>query len=421
MRLTLGQKLALARSGPGRRRLGLLALGRLAVPLRRVAWLHRRTLARGVRVVAVTGSYGKSSTVRLVAAALGLPPPAAGEIPNGLWPVPAAVLRLRPGQARAVIEIGIDRPGLMDRQAGAAAPDVAIVTSVGGEHLETIGDMGRIAREKARLLAHLRRGGVAVLHGDDPRVRAMAPRTNGRVVTYGLDPGNDVHAVDVSVDWPRGMRFTAMVHGVAVPMRLPLLGRHMVPPALAALAVAAGEGLPLARAAAAIAALPPVTARLEVVPLPDGTTLLCDHHKNSLATIRAALELAAELPGRKLLVIARVREMGAEQADELRRTAELVARVPAEVIAIGEGVEAADGGGTGGWIAGGEAASCGPGHRPCAGHPARAGASRRRDPAQGTDRLEARAADPGAAGPAGGLRPRRMHAARPGLRLLPIA
>jgi UDP-N-acetylmuramoyl-tripeptide--D-alanyl-D-alanine ligase len=168
----------------------------------------------------------------------------------------------------------------------------------------------------------------------------MAPSAPAGVVTYGLDPGNDVHAVDLAVDWPRGMRFTALVHGAPVPVRLPLLGRHMVPPALAALAVAAGEGLPLERAAAAIASLPPAAARLEVVPLPDGTTLLCDHHKNSLATVRAALELAAELPGRKLLVIARVREMGAEQADELRRAALLVARVPAEVIAIGEGVEA---------------------------------------------------------------------------------
>ena len=231
---------------------------RAAPLLRPVAWLHRRTLARYVRVVAVTGSFGKSSTVRLVTAALGLAgPPASREIANGLWSVPRRLLELRPSASHAVIEIGIDRPGQMAPQAAAVAPDIAVVTAVGGEHLETLGSLDIIRHEKSRLVAGLRAGAVAVLNGDDPRVRVMAVLAPGEVWTYGLEEGNDVRAVDIVLDWPHGMRFTALVRGSTQPVRLPLLGRHMVPSALAALAVAAIEGVPLARAAAAIGAMPP--------------------------------------------------------------------------------------------------------------------------------------------------------------------
>ena len=340
VRLTARQILSLARTPLGRRRITNAALPRLAPLLRQWALLHRRTLARRVRVVAVTGSFGKSTTVRLTEAVLGLPGLAAGlEIPNGVWSVPRRVVQLAPGQRRAVIEIGIDRAGLMARQAQAVAPDIAIVTSVGGEHLETMGDLDTIQCEKARLLAGLRPGGVTVLNGDDPRVRAMAHLAPGEVLTYGLGPGNDVRAIDLAVDWPHGTRFTASVRGDQVSVSLPLLGRHMVPPALAALAVAAIEGVSLTEAAAAIGAMPPGGARLEVVALADGTTLLCDHHKNSIETIRAALELAAELPGRKLLVITRMRFLTGELEPALQMAAKLLARVVDEMIVIGAGVE----------------------------------------------------------------------------------
>ena len=340
VKLTPSQILSLARTPLGRRRIANAALPRLAPLLRQWALLHRRTLARRVRVVAVTGSFGKSTTVRLTEAVLGLSGLAAGlEIPNGVWSVPRRVLQLAPGQRRAVIEIGIDRAGLMARQARAVAPDIAIVTAVGGEHLETLGDLDTIQREKSRLLAGLRPGGVTVLNGDDPRVRAMARLAPGEVLTYGLGPGNDVRAIDLAVDWPHGTRFTASVRGDQVSVSLPMLGRHMVPPALAALAVAAIEGVSLTEAAAAIAAMPPGGARLEVVALADGTTLLCDHHKNSIETIRAALELAAEVPGRKLLVIARMRFMTGELEPALQMAAKLLARVVDEMIVIGAGVE----------------------------------------------------------------------------------
>ena len=340
MSLSLGQIAALAGSELGRRRLQAAALGRLAPMLRPVGWLYRRTLARRVRIVAVTGSMGKTTTVRMLLAALGLPMTASllsGA--NGIWSVPRRLFELAPGQRLAVVEIGIDRPGLMARQANMVAPDVAVVTSVASEHLELMRSLDTIQSEKSRLIAALRPGGVAVLNGDDARVRAMASLAPGKVWTYGLGPDNDVRAVDVRVDWPRGMRFTAIHKGEAAEVAIPMLGRHMILPALAALTVAAIEGVPWSAAAAALAGTQPMRARLEVVPVDGGVTLLVDHQKNSPEALAAALALAAEAPGRRILVVARVRQGSAESEAALRAAALLLVQAFDRVIAIGDGVE----------------------------------------------------------------------------------
>ncbi len=176
---------------------------------------------------------------------------------------------------------------------------------------------------------------TVTIHG----YRAMATLAPGEAWTFGLGEGNDVRAADVAVDWPFGMRFTAIVRGESHPVSIPMLGRHMVPPALAALAVAAVEGLPIAQAAAALSRAVPVSYRLEVVPLAMGATLICDHHKNSAESIRAALELVADVPGRKILVISRVRAGTVDTEPVLREVASMAARLIDQMIVIGDGVE----------------------------------------------------------------------------------
>lgn len=149
-------------------------------------------MLRWVPIVAVTGSVAKTTTVRMLLAALNLPlTDLLRSNRNGMWAV-----------SRRLLEI--DRAGLMGRQAVAVAPDIAIVTAVASEHLETLGSLQRIARENARRVAGLRPGGVAVLNGDDPRVRAMAREAPGPVWTYGFGPDNDVRATDMAVDGRAG-------------------------------------------------------------------------------------------------------------------------------------------------------------------------------------------------------------------------
>ena len=123
-----------------------------------------------------------------------------------------------------MVEVGIDRVGQMSRQSRMLQPDVAVITAVGSEHQSGLGSLDTTQREKARLLEGLRRPGLAILNGDDPRVRAMAGWTDARVVTYGLGPGNDVRASGVRLEWPRGTRFTLHADGATRELCLQLLG-----------------------------------------------------------------------------------------------------------------------------------------------------------------------------------------------------
>jgi UDP-N-acetylmuramoyl-tripeptide--D-alanyl-D-alanine ligase len=201
-----------------------------------------------------------------------------------------------------VVEVGIDRVGQMSRQSRMLQPDVAVITAVGSEHQSGLGSLDTTQREKARLLEGLRRPGLAILNGDDPRVRAMAGWTDARVVTYGLGPGNDVRASGVRLEWPRGTRFTLHADGATRELCLQLLGRTMVAPALAAVAVATNQGLALDDVVAALERLAPTPGRLQVVALPDQVRLIRDDTKASVETIHAAFVLA-EIPGRRLLVL----------------------------------------------------------------------------------------------------------------------
>ena len=189
-----------------------------------------------------------------------------------------------------------------------ARPDIVVVTAIGSEHNRSLGTLDDTAREKAMILAGLRPGGLAVLNGDDPRVHAMAALTKARVLTFGLGGGNDVRGEDVRLDWPHGMRLTVRFGTETRELRTRLLGRVMAYPILAAVAVAWAEGRPLDRAVAALEALQPVAGRLQLVPLPGGAWLIRDDFKSSLETIDAALDLLAEVPGRRIVVLGEISE-----------------------------------------------------------------------------------------------------------------
>jgi UDP-N-acetylmuramoyl-tripeptide--D-alanyl-D-alanine ligase len=174
---------------------------------------------------------------------------------------------------------------------------------VGTEHVTAFGSLERIQIEKQRLVERLPPGGLAVLHGDDPRVRAMATATRARAVTFGLGANNDYSAARVRLDWPHGTRFEAVTPDNRFEISIRLLGRPAVIAALAALAVARELDQPLATTLAHLADVPPAPARLEPVALADGIWVLRDDYKAELETIDTALEVFAEIPARRKLVV----------------------------------------------------------------------------------------------------------------------
>jgi UDP-N-acetylmuramoyl-tripeptide--D-alanyl-D-alanine ligase len=328
-------KLRLLGSRLGRRRLARDARNAAWPLLRRLARAYRLFPTRPTRVIAVVGSYGKTTTTAAVRAALGIPSARAGGW-NAYGGLALSVLKIAPWRRHAVFEVGIDGPGQMTAYATMLEPDIVVVTTIGSEHHGSLGTLDRTQEEKGRMVRAMRPGGTAVLNGDDPRVCAMAALTGARVVTYGLGPGNDVRAADVRVDWPHGTRLDLHVDGVRREVRLRLLGKVMVYPFLAAVAVGRIEGRPLDDIVAALEVLPARTGRLQPMPIANGAWLIRDDYKSSLETVEVALDLLAELPGRKIAVMGDVSEPPGSQGPIYRGIGERLAAMAHRVIVVGE-------------------------------------------------------------------------------------
>ena len=320
----------------GRRRLLSGLKGRAWPILLPVATFYRRTFVRKVRIVAVVGSFGKSTTMRAITMALGRNVHRRAML-NAKNAVAGAVFRLRAADRHAVIEVGIDKPGKMATYARLILPDITVVTSIGSEHNRSLKTLEITRSEKAAMIRILPRSGLAVLNGDDPNVLWMQSQTCARVITFGLAESNDVRASDIAFDWPRGMRFRLHAGGETRALRTSLAGKHMVYPILAAVAVALAEGFTLDQITPRITALTPTRGRMETVPLANGAILLRDDFKSALETFDAALDTLAEIPAqRRMVVFGEVSEPPGSQGPIYRRLGERVAHIVSRTIFVGE-------------------------------------------------------------------------------------
>jgi alanine racemase len=269
-------------------------------------------------VIAVTGSVGKTSTKRAIATLLaGLGPTFASRRSfNSLFGLPIALGRLEGRHRFAVLEMGLDRFGEMQRLTTLFPPHIAVVTNVAPTHLRYLRDEDHIAAEKAELVKALPYNGAAILNADDPRVAAMAALHPGGssapVVRYGLKQQADLVAAKIDVT-QAGTSFDLLVDGERYPALCPLLGRHHGYTALAALAVARHCGMPIAAAVERLALIERQAGRLNPLPGYHGCTLLDDTYNASPASARAALDtLAALTPqgSRRIAVLGDMLELG---------------------------------------------------------------------------------------------------------------
>lgn len=295
--------------------------------------LYRRTVVRGTRVVAVVGSFGKSTTTNAVVTALG-GTPYPGSQRNVSSFLARALFRIRPGDRHGVIEVGIGGIGEMAPNARVIRPDIVVVTSIGSEHHTSLGTLETTRDEKAAMVRILPPSGLAVLNGDDPNVMWMRGQTRARVVTFGFGESNDVRADNVSLeDWPDGTRFTLHAGGESRDMRIRLIGRPMVYPILAAVAVALAEGFSLDRIQPGLEALDAIPGRLEPVRLPGGAVILRDDFKAAPETIDAALDVLAEIPAtRRIVLLGPVTEPPGHQGELYRRLGSRIGSIASRAI-----------------------------------------------------------------------------------------
>lgn len=267
-------------------------------------WAAARLAAVAPRVVAVTGSVGKTAARRAIAAALSRRAPTfqSRRSFNSLLGLPVALARLEDRHRFAVLEFGSDRRGEIARLSELFPPQIAIVTAVGAAHLRSFGDLATVAAEKGDLVAALPGAGVAVLNGDAPPVRAMAARTAAHILSYGQGPSCDLRGEALTYDID-GTTLRLHWCGGQLNLRTPLLGEPGLYAALAGVAAGLACGIDLADCAAALAELEQAPGRLRPLPGPGGATLLDDSFSASPPATLAALDTLAALPARRRIAV----------------------------------------------------------------------------------------------------------------------
>ncbi|RZI87878.1 MAG: UDP-N-acetylmuramoyl-tripeptide--D-alanyl-D-alanine ligase, partial [Microbacterium sp.] len=270
------------------------AVGRLAASV--LAELRR--LDPALRVLAVTGSQGKTSVKDMLAAVLadaGTTVATYGSFNNELG-LPLTVLRAEVGTRFLVLEMGARGIGHIAELCAIAPPDVSIVLNVGQAHLGEFGSQANIAVAKGELVEALGADGVAVLNADDPLVAAMATRTVGQVRTFGTDPTASLRLVDLEVDDFGRPSFGLVLGDQRADVTLQVLGAHQAGNAAAAAlaAVAAGAGLAdVATSLGRIAALSKW--RMELAERADGLVVINDAYNANPDSMAAALRTLAEI------------------------------------------------------------------------------------------------------------------------------
>ena len=305
---------------------------------------YRKSLT--LKVVAITGSNGKTSTKDFAAAVLARRfrvTKTVGNFNNHVG-VPRTILEATSGDEVAVWEIGMNHPGEIATLAKVAAPDVAVITNIGLAHLEFMGSRERIAEEKGALAEAVGPEGTVILNADDPFTKDIATRTRGKVILAGTTTGT-IQAADISQSGT-GTDFTILEGAHRCRAQLPVPGLHMVQNAL--LAVAAGRvfGVSLEDCAAGLLAAPLTKARLQIRDI-GGVQFLDDSYNANPDSMKAALHTLVELDadGQRIAILGEMHELGDESERGHREVGETAAALKIDqLIAIGNAAAAiADG------------------------------------------------------------------------------
>jgi UDP-N-acetylmuramoyl-tripeptide--D-alanyl-D-alanine ligase len=272
-----------------------------------------------IPLIGVAGSNGKTTVKEMLAAILsraGQCLATAGNFNNHLG-VPLTLLRLRPEHRSAVIEIGANHPGEVAELAALARPTIGLITNAGAEHLEGFGDLDGVARAEGEMMQVLTPQCMAIINADDQYAALWRSMTRGRVISFGLSPGASVRATQVNFDVDeRGFlsRFNLESRGGTVAVEMALGGRHNVQNALCAATAALAAGATLMQIVEGLADMRAVAGRLQFRRTAQGAWLIDDSYNANPSSTAAAVEVLAQLPGRKWMVLGDMAELGGHGA-----------------------------------------------------------------------------------------------------------
>lgn len=324
----------------------LLALY-LVWPLEKVIQLLYRADARriledcrktGLKVIGLTGSYGKTTVKNILYSMLSqtyptLASPASFNTPLGL----ARCIREELGQQHLyfIAEMGARHPQDIRVLCRMIKPEAGILTSIGPQHLETLGSLARVRETKYDLIRSLPEDGYAVFHDDGKLVSECWRKTEISKALVG-SPGSDLWAEDVRLS-PEGSRFLlCLKDGRRLQMETRLAGAHNIQNILLAAAMALHEGVSLEKIAQALDEVRPVASRLQMTIHPKGYKVINNGFNSNPESSRKALEVLAGQPGRLIVVTPGFIELGRQEAPSNKRLGNDIAAVAQLALLIGE-------------------------------------------------------------------------------------
>lgn len=306
----------------------LMALQRLAV-------YHRHQLTP--TVVGITGSVGKTSTKDIVAAVLSrrFRTLKSKRSYNSEATFPTSLLSLTPDHEVAVLEMGMWAPGEIRFLASLARPQIGVVTNVGPSHLERLKSIEAISQAKGELPESLTSDGWAVLNADDERVAAMANLTSAHVFTFGLTPTATLWADQVVSYGLDGIGLRIHYGDVSLDLRLPLIGRHSIYLALAAISVGLIMGMGWDEIVAGLSS-PEIQPRLRVLPGANGSTLIDDSYNAAPLSSLAALDVLADTDGRRVAILGDMLELGTAEEESHYQIGQCAAEIVQLLMTVGQ-------------------------------------------------------------------------------------
>lgn len=312
---------------------GLKALGDLAG-----WWRHQHR----VRVVAVTGSAGKSTTKEMTSGILELDSRTLKNKGNynNLIGLPLTLLQLREGERNAVLEMGMNHPGEIARLTEISDPDVGIITNVGMAHLEGVGDLMGVVRAKWELAERISPRGKMVINGDDELLKKPASAFQKELITFGLRPKNDVRAAGIRNLGPEGISFDLECQGNSWPIRLKSPGLQNVFNALAASAAALCLNVRVEHIVEGLGSFEGIKGRFAVTRLPGRVMLVDDTYNANPLALKAVVESVQALVdegGRIIVGLGEMKELGDASVSAHRQAGRWIAELGAHYfLVIGE-------------------------------------------------------------------------------------
>lgn len=270
--------------------------------------------------VAVTGSVGKTTTKDMIASVLSQKYDTLctqGNYNNEVG-VPLTIFRMEDHHQAAVIEMGMNHFGELDRIAKAVRPNIGVISNVGVAHIEFLGSREGILKAKCEMLKHLQQDGVAILNADNDMLQTLEGKLPQQVRWFGVENQKDFYADDIK---QAGLDKTACVIHTpigAVQVNIPIPGVHMVLNALSAAAVGVELGLTLEQVKAGIEGFKATKNRMSIETTKDGITILNDVYNSNPVSCKASIDILANAAGRKIAVLGFMGELG-DYAEEGHR------------------------------------------------------------------------------------------------------